>query len=87
MKRLRDYDEYRQGIPKHKPFPSLGERSARNPLYVTTKEFEDMQIELTEKLAEQTQLQEQLLIELKQIKFHLAVLSEETVESSDVGEK
>lgn len=83
MRRLKDYDEYRQGIPKNKPVEAGLTSGGRNPLYVTTQEFEDMQTELEQKLDEQVTVLEKALEELKIIKLHLASMSGETIEEVD----
>lgn len=89
MRRLVDFDEYNQPIPKNKPFKSLesGEleqRRIRDPKYVTQEEFTEMQESLKEQLAEQTTVLQQLLLELKQSKLHLASLSGEDIDSEDI---
>lgn len=83
MRRLRDYDEYRQGQPKNKPIETGLTSGGRNPLYVTTQEFEDMQTELKVKIDEQVTILERVLNELRQMKLHLASLSGETTETED----
>ncbi len=85
MKRLNDYDEYEQGVPKNRPLYKKSSSRARDYRYVTTEEFEDMQTELRKKLEEQVTVQEQMLLELKQVKLHLASISDQTVEDDDAS--
>jgi len=54
--------------------------------YITREEFEDMQTELKEQLEEQTTVLEQALLELKQIKLHLADMSDEDISPEDAEE-
>jgi len=51
--------------------------------YVLREEFTTMQTDLKEQLGEQTTVLEQALIELRQIKMHLASLSDEVIEPGD----
>ena len=84
MKRISDYDEFGQGIPKNKKMGSLSSSRLRVPGYVTQEEFVQMQKDLEAKLEEQITVQEQTLIELRQIKLHLASMSDENIEPEDV---
>jgi len=81
-----EFYEERQGRPASKIIKDLDSgRSKGIPInYTTIKEFEEMQIELKEQLEEQTTVLEQTLLELKQIKLHLASLSDEDIEDDDV---
>ena len=54
--------------------------------YVTREEFDTMQTELKEQLEEQTTVLELALIELKQVKLHLASLSGEDITDDDVSD-
>ena len=86
MKRLSDYDEYGQGIPKSKKMGGLGSPVVRVAGYVTQEEFDKMHEDLTKQLKEQTSVLEKILDELKQTKLHLASISDEDVESKDTEE-
>ena len=86
MKKFRDYDDFNQRIPKSKKFDDFESIRAFNPLYVTQAEFVEMQKSLESQLKEQTTVLEQLLLELKQMKLHLASLSGETIEPKDAEE-
>ena len=87
MRRLSDFDEYSQAKPKNKPLSGSGSQIQRDANYVTVTEFEDMQTELKNQLAEQVTLLAQILSELRQSKAHLASLSGEQVEPEDVEEE
>ena len=85
MRRLSNYDESRRGIPYSKPLTDLGtgRLHIKGVTYVTTEEFNQMQTDLKEQLSEQTTALEQALIELRQIKLHLASMSGEDIEPED----
>lgn len=61
MRKLHDFDEYRQGIPKRKIIQDLETGRALGIKYVTWGEFITMQQSLEKKLSEQTALLEKLL--------------------------
>ena len=86
MKRLIDVDEFGQGLPKNKKMSDLESHRLLTVgiKYVSKKEFSDMQTDLKNQLAEQTTVLEQALLELKQMKLHLASLSGEHIEPGDV---
>lgn len=88
MKRLIDVDEFGQGIPKSKKMSDLESHRLLvvGVKYVTKEEFNTMQTDLKNQLAEQTTVLEQALLELKQVKLHLASLSGENIEAKDVEE-
>lgn len=86
MRRLFDIDIRRQAKPQNKEMTDTGTRKILAPGYVTQVEFDEMQIELREQLEEQTTVLEQALLELKQMKLHLASMSQEDIEPGDVEE-
>ena len=85
MKRLVDIDEHSQGIPRNKKMSDLetGRLHVVGVQYVKQEDFEQMQTDLANQLKEQTAVVEQTLIELRQIKLHLASVSDETTEAGD----
>ena len=84
MKLVELYSE-KQGRPLTKQVADMGSsRPVFITLYVTKEEFESMQTELREQLEEQTTVLEQALLELKQMKLHLASLSQEDIKEDDV---
>ena len=86
MKKLRDYDELEQGIPKNKKMSDLetGRLHVVGVQYVKQEDFDELQESLKNQLNEQATLLEQQLIELKQIKLHLASMSDEPITEEDV---
>ncbi len=85
MKRLRDYDAFGQGIPINKKMSDLetGRLFVVGVQYVTQREFNEMQAELREQLAEQAVIAVKALEELQQIKLHLSSLSDAHIEPGD----
>lgn len=84
MKLLEMYLE-KQGRPPIKQSVDMGSgRLVFTGSYVTREEFNEMQTELKEQLEEQTTVLEQTLLELKQVKLHLAAISQENIEEDDV---
>ena len=83
--RLVEFYPEKQGRPLTKQAMDMGSnRPTFIALYVTREEFEDMQTELKEQLEEQTTILEQAVLELKQVKLHLAAISQENIEEEDV---
>ena len=75
----------KQGRPFTKQVVDMGSNQpAFTILYVTKEEFEEMQTELKEQLKEQTTVLEQALLELKQVKLHLAAISGQNTDEDDV---
>ena len=84
MRLVEIYPE-KQGRPFTKQVADMGSnRPVLVTLYVTKGEFEDMQTELREQLEEQTTVLEQALLELKQVKLHLASLSQEDIDEESI---
>ena len=66
MKRLKDFDEYSQGVPRYKPVTSLETgRVYGGTKYVRLEDFLAMQQTLENKVNEQTTLLEQVLKALR----------------------
>jgi len=88
MRRLSNYNEFRRGIPYSKTLTDLGtgRLHIKGVMYVTAEEFSQMQTDLKNQLEEQTTVLEQALIELRQVKLHLASLSGENIEQEDVDD-
>ena len=85
MKLVEFYPE-KQGRPLTKQALDMGSnKSVSTTLYYVTKEeFEEMQTELKEQLEEQTTVLEQALLELKQIKLQLTIVSGQNVDENDM---
>ena len=79
MKRLNDIDEFQQSVPRRRRYVDIGTGRIipRGIRYVSWEEFVEMQRELREQLEIQATILTQTLLELKQIKIHLASLSDE----------
>ena len=85
MKRLHDYDEFQQGIPRNKKMADLetGRLHVVGVNYVKLEDFLEMQEDLKNQLEEQKTVLEQLLIVLRQANLHLASMSDANVEAGD----
>lgn len=85
MKKLADYDEFQQGIPKNKKMGDLETRRLHvvGVQYVTQEDFLKMQDELKRQLEEQATILRRTLIELQQIKLHLASMSNAAIDEAD----
>ena len=80
-----EFYEDKQGRPTTKQTADMGSnRPAFVALYVSREEFNEMQIELKEQIEEQTTVLEQTLLELKQIKLHLASMSQEDIDEESI---
>lgn len=85
MKRLHDYDKFSQGIPRNKKMSDLetGRLHVVGTTYVKLEDFEKLQTDLAEALDKQEAILEQALRELRQMKLHLASLSDANIEAGD----
>ena len=85
MKRLHDYDRFSQGIPRNKKMSDLetGRLHVVGTTYVKLEDFKELQDNLTEMLDKQETTLEQMLDEIRQLKMHLASMSDATTESGD----
>lgn len=85
-KRLADFDEYQQGIPINRKMVDLetGRVHVVGATYVTREEFIQLQTELETKINQQIDILAKALIELQQIKLHVAALSGEHIDETDV---
>ena len=84
--RLVEVYQEKQGRPLTKQVVDMGSNKSVSAAlyYVTKEEFESMQTELKEQLEEQTTVLEQALLELKQVKLHLASMSQEDITEDDI---
>ena len=85
MKRLTDFDEHSQAIPKARVLVDKGTGIVHTTgiVYVRQEEFLEMQEDLRKQLEKQATILEELLIELRQSKLHLAAMSGEDIELED----
>ena len=85
-KKRADYDPFEQAKPRNKEFPDFGTGRIRTVgvQYTTRKEFIELQAELEEKINKQTDVLVKALVELQQIKLHVAALSGEPIDAEDV---
>lgn len=79
MKRLQDIDEFQQSVPRRRRYIDIGTGRIihRGIRYVSWEEFVEMQTELKKQLEIQATILKQALYELKQIKYHLASVTDE----------
>lgn len=84
-KRLSDYDKFQQGIPINRKMADLetGRLHVVGVQYITREEFIQLQVDLENRLAEQTTLLASAIDELRLIKTHLASMSDAVVEPGD----
>uniref|UniRef100_A0A6M3IGD0 Uncharacterized protein n=1 Tax=viral metagenome TaxID=1070528 RepID=A0A6M3IGD0_9ZZZZ len=89
MKRLTDYDEYNQALPKNKRLldRETGRTFITGAQYADLGEFLALKTLLEETIEVQNNLLEQMRIELVQIKLHLAAMSNEPISEEDVDDR
>ena len=85
MKRLSDYDEFGQGIPKNKQMSDLetGRSHTTGPKYATLEELQELEKALTTLVEGMASKFVLVIQELQQIKLHLASMSNAEVDESD----